>query len=128
MDTSDLEKDFSFTRNLRKDPVPHIERIPENEINKQQKSYFNRGDSITIDGKIGIVVKPSDDEGNVLIQMQKEKILINHKRLKLKVAASALYPDNYDFSVIFDTVANRKARHQMEKGHFEGYEVALEEN
>ena len=128
MDTSDLEKDYSFTRNLRKDPVHHIERIPENEINKQQKSYFNRGDSVTIDGKIGIVVKPSDDEGNVLIQMQKEKILINHKRLKLKVAASALYPDNYDFSVIFDTVANRKARHQMEKGHFEGYEVALEEN
>ena len=62
---------------------------------------------------IGIVVKPEDDMGNVLVQVKKEKKLINHRRLKLKVAASQLYPEDYDFSIIFDSVENRKARHQM---------------
>ena len=45
---------------------------------------------------------------------------VNHKRLKLFVAASQLYPKDYDFSIIFDTVENRKARHKMGKGHQEG--------
>ena len=31
--------------------------------------------------------------------------------------ADALYPEDYDFSIIFDTVANRKARHKMGKHH-----------
>ncbi len=31
------------------------------------------------------------------------------------MAAEELYPENYDFSIIFDTVENRKLRHQMEK-------------
>lgn len=85
-------------------------------------SAFHRGDSVTVlpDGKIGIVVKPADDRGEVLVQVQKEKFLISHKRLKLKVAAAELYPEDYDFSIVFDTVENRKARHKMGKGHQEG--------
>lgn len=85
-------------------------------------SAFHRGDSVTVlpDGKIGIVVKPADDRGEVLVQVQKEKFLVSHKRLKLKVAAAELYPEDYDFSIVFDTVENRKARHKMGKGHQEG--------
>ncbi len=51
------------------------------------------------------------------VQIQKKKFYVNHKRLQLKVAATEMYPDNYDFSIIFDSVANRKARRKMEKGH-----------
>lgn len=85
-------------------------------------SAFHRGDSVTVlpDGKIGIVVKPADARGEVLVQVQKEKFLVSHKRLKLKVAAAELYPEDYDFSIVFDTVENRKARHKMGKGHQEG--------
>lgn len=88
---------------------------------------LHRGDSVTVlpDGKIGIVVKPADDRGEVLVQVQKEKFLVSHKRLKLKVAAAELYPEDYDFSIVFDTVENRKARHKMGKGHRKGL---LEEN
>ena len=49
--------------------------------------------------------------------IKKEKKLINHKRIKLKTPASELYPPDYDFSVIFDSVENRKARHKLDKGH-----------
>lgn len=89
---------------------------------------FTRGDSVLVlpENQIGIVVRPADDRGDVLVQVKKEKVLISHKRLKLKVAAAELYPEDYDFSIIFDTVENRKARHQMGKHHQEGL-VIIEE-
>jgi len=71
-------------------------------------------------------VKPADGKGNVLVQIKQEKVLINHKRLKLKVAALELYPEDYDFSIIFDTVENRKARHKMGKGYQQDLEIHTE--
>ena len=47
--------------------------------------------------------------------MPGKKIWINHKRVKLHVAAAELYPEDYDFSILFDTVENRKIRHDMER-------------
>lgn len=79
------------------------------------------------EGEIGIIVKPADENGQVLVQIKREKKLFSHKRLKLKVAASELYPEDYDFSVIFDTVENRKARHKMGKGFREDLVIKTEE-
>ena len=106
-------------QHLTKESAPRIERRQTSTPTLQRQPQFSRGDSVTVfpDEKIGIVVKPADDKGNVLVQIQKEKMLVNQKRLKLKVAASELYPEDYDFSILFDTVENRKARHQMSKRH-----------
>ena len=81
-----------------------------------------RGDSVTVSPNevIGIVVEPADLNGNVLVQIKKEKILVNQKRLKLKVKAEELYPKDYDFSILFDSVETRKKRHQMERKYVEG--------
>lgn len=49
------------------------------------------------------------------MQLRDKKIWINHKRVKLHVAAEKLYPADYDFSIIFETVENRKLRHDMER-------------
>ena len=78
---------------------------------------FTMGDSVLLlpDKKNAIVYRPADDDGNVVIQLQGEKITVRHNRLKLLVPASQLYPPDYDFSIIFDTVANRKAAHTMER-------------
>ncbi len=35
--------------------------------------------------------------------------------MKLHVAAQELYPEDYDFSILFETVENRKIRHEMER-------------
>ncbi len=90
------------------------------------------GDSIRVraSGKIGIVYAPMDDKGNVGVQVQDRKFLINHKRVRLLTPAEDLYPDypNYDLSIVLDTVANRKARHRMGKGHFEGNEIITEKD
>lgn len=47
------------------------------------------------------------------------KFWINHKRVKLHVKAEELYPEDYDFSIIFDSVENRKIRHDMERKYTE---------
>ncbi|NNJ32160.1 endonuclease MutS2 [Lacrimispora defluvii] len=105
---------------------PRIEKIKkttENQIAMQTK--FTLGDSVMIlpDKKIGIVCTTVNDKGVVRVQMPDKKIWINHKRLKLLVSAEQLYPEDYDFSILFDTVENRKARHKMEKGYQEGLEI-----
>ena len=78
---------------------------------------FSMGDSVLLfpDKKNAIVYKPADDDGNVVIQLQGRKLTVRHNRLKLLVPASQLYPPDYDFSIVFDTVANRKAAHTMER-------------
>ncbi|MDD7641891.1 MAG: DNA mismatch repair protein MutS [bacterium] len=78
---------------------------------------FKRGDSVMVypDKKIGIVCEPVNEKGVLRVQLPDKKIYINHKRVKLHVAASELYPENYDFSIIFETVENRKKRHDMER-------------
>ena len=78
---------------------------------------FSMGDSVQLlpDKKSANVYQPADDDGNVLIQLQGQKIKVRHNRLKLLVPAAQLYPPDYDFSIIFDTVANRKAAHTMDR-------------
>ena len=72
------------------------------------------------DKKIGIVCEPVNEKGVLRVQLPHKKIYINHKRVKLHVAADQLYPPDYDFSIVFDTVKVRKARHAMERKYVEG--------
>ncbi len=87
--------------------------------NTPRSMKFNIGDSVVVYPQkvIGIVYERANERGEVGVQIHKKKMLINHKRLKLQVPSSELYPENYDFSIIFDTVENRKVRHKMERKH-----------
>lgn len=78
---------------------------------------FRIGDSVMVypEGKIGIVCVPVNEKGVLRVQLPGKKIWINHKRVKLHVAAAELYPEDYDFSIVFDTARNRKKRHDMER-------------
>ena len=42
------------------------------------------------------------------------------------MAAEELYPDDYDFSIIFDSVKNRKLRHQIDRGKTIEGEITIE--
>ncbi len=90
---------------------------------------FQVGDSVVVypQKKIGIVFQAANEKGEVGVQIQKKKELINHKRLQLKASAGKLYPPDYDFSIIFDSVETRKARHKMEKGHQPDIHINYEE-
>lgn len=82
---------------------------------------YRLGDSVMVypDKKIGIVCQPVNEKGVLRVQLPDKKIWINHKRVKLHVAATELYPEDYDFSIIFDTVENRKIRHDMDRKYTE---------
>jgi DNA mismatch repair protein MutS2 len=98
-------------------------RIINQEAKKAPQSLrcmrFNIGDSVMVypQKMIGIVYQKANEKGEVGIQMKNKKLLINHKRLKLHVPASELYPENYDFSIVFESVENRKKRHDMTRKH-----------
>lgn len=114
-------------------PLPKItltKKISPPKALSSRSQRFNVGDCVLVhpQKKIGIVYKKANEKGEVGVQIQKSKQLINHKRLQLKVAAAEMYPENYDFSIIFDTVANRKLRKKMEKGHQPGMELKYDKN
>ena len=107
--------------NARPAPAGKPMRIPAGRLQrltvKTEGTFerFTMGDSVMLlpDRKSAIVYRPADDEGNVVIQFRGRKMTVKHNRLKLLVSAAELYPPDYDFSIIFDTVANRKAAHTM---------------
>lgn len=113
---------------IEKTHTPKVQKIKQ--IKKQQTRAFKfqLGDSVMIypEKKIGIVCETANDKGVLRVQLPNKKIWINHKRIKLHVAAQELYPEDYDFSIIFDTVENRKLRHKMEKHHMEGTQIEVE--
>lgn len=113
---------------LRREKSPSIQKLQQKKEKNEAVRKFVTGDSVTVlpEGEIGIVVRPADENGSVLVQVKKEKKLCSHKRLKLKVAASELYPEDYDFSIIFETVENRKLRHKMGKGYQEDLVIKTE--
>ncbi len=80
---------------------------------------FKMGDCVQISPteETGIVYRPADGMGMVVVQVKGKKMTVLHKRLTLIVSAEKMYPPDYDFSIIFDTVQNRKARHVMGKRH-----------
>lgn len=96
-------------------PASKLRRLSRHEAG--EITSFEMGDSVALlpGNQTAIVYQPADREGNVVIQLQGEKMTVRYNRLKLLVPASELYPPDYDFSIIFDTVANRKAAHQMSR-------------
>ncbi len=107
----------SNKRNERKSSGSKIIRTKQTHSTTELEQKFCVGDSVMIypDKKIGIVCEPINKKGILRVQLPNKKIYINHKRVKLHVKAEELYPEDYDFSIIFDTVANRKARHEMSR-------------
>lgn len=106
---------------LRKGSAARITKNGKDKKSKDLSLKYKRGDSVMIypDKKIGIVCEPINEKGVLRVQMPGKKIWINHKRVKLHVAADELYPEDYDFSIVFESVANRKIRHDMDRKYTE---------
>ena len=103
-------KTFHATR-ARFDRMEAPAALPERAL------QFSRGDNVLVspDGVQGFVVRPCNEAGLVLVQLQDGKKLLPYRRLKVRIKAEHLYPEDYDFSIIFDSVENRKARHLMNR-------------
>jgi len=113
-------------------PVPpsRLVRYQPPKENRNPSGKFTMGDSVQLlpGLETGIVYRPADDAGNVIVQVRDQKRAVNHTRLRLQVPASELYPPDYDFSVVFDTVANRKAAHILSKRYDDRAQRVYEAN
>lgn len=98
-----------------------ITRVKSTKKNVGLTTKYSLGDSVMIypEKQIGIVCEPVNEKGVLRVQLRGKKIWINHKRVRLHVAATQLYPPDYDFSIIFETVENRKIKHDMERKYTE---------
>lgn len=85
----------------------------------QGAQKFGRGDSVRVhpENMVGIVARESDERGELLVQLRGKKRRISYKRLRLIAKAEQMYPADYDFSIVFETVANRKALHTIARKH-----------
>ncbi len=111
------EYHFNSNANLQKTASGKIMKEKKQHINSSLSTKFQIGDSVMVypDKKIGIVCQPVNEKGVLRVQIADRKIWINHKRVKLHVKAEELYPEGYDFSIIFDSVKNRKIKHDIER-------------
>lgn len=92
-----------------------------------KKSSFNIGDCVYISflGRTGIVCELENSKGEVGVMYMKKKIKVNKKRLSIYIDSKELYPDNYDFDIVFDSKENRKAKKLINKKHVEGLSVKI---
>lgn len=101
----------------------HIQKLKHGTGEEAQEANlpFNRGDNVRIPSlnEYGIVAGPANSKGDIEVLVKGERKTFNHKRLVLYISAEELYPDNYDFDIIFETKENRKLLKQMDKRHIE---------
>ena len=94
-----------------------------------KKRAFAVGDSVYVHPlhRTGIVAQPANAKGEVVVKVADRRYTINQKRLSPHLKKEQLYPDaeNYDLSIVLDTVENRKAKNKMRKRHVEGAVVTV---
>lgn len=105
-----------------KKPILQINKIQKEKtekINLPKVEKFKIGDSVKVYPQklIGIIYKLENEKGELIVQIKGKKQMVNHKRIKILAQASDMYPEDYDFSIIFDSVENRKASNKMNKSH-----------
>ncbi|MBM7867619.1 hypothetical protein GTO89_13320 [Heliobacterium gestii] len=107
-------------------PTPNAApKEPSKSVNGKAKTTFQLGDAVyisTLDG-MGIVCELVNHRGEVGVMYKKKKIMINHKRLSLRIEAAHLYPENYDMDIVFESKEDRKKRHLMSRKYVEGVTI-----
>ena len=108
---------YSFNNNKlsKSKSLGKVKRTKKTHKKYEISDMYKTGDSVIVfpEKKIGIVCEEINEKGVLRVQIAGKKIWINHKRVKLYVKAEELYPEDYDMSIVFDSVENRKVRHDM---------------
>ncbi|WP_280771369.1 endonuclease MutS2 [Salipaludibacillus daqingensis] len=92
-------------------------------------TIFEQGDNVRISAidDLGIVYQGPDDKGNYVVQVKGEKTMFNHKRLSLYISARELYPEGYDFDIVFKSKEYRKKKHLIGRKFIEGLSIDEEQ-
>ncbi len=92
-------------------------------------SGFKIGDCVFIStmNRTGIVCEAENSRGELGVMVMKKKFKINHKRLSLYIEGGELYPEDYDFDIVFESKEDRKKKKLMTKRHVKGVQIEHKE-
>lgn len=119
-------KDMSGIEGWREEKVKEIPgEAGEGMGSTTAPANYEVGDAVFVRslGRTGIVYEKRDHMGMVGVMIQKQKMRINHKRLNPYLSKEELYPEDYDFDIIFESKDTRKKRKLMQKKHVEGLSI-----
>mgnify|MGYP005830017157 CR=1 FL=1 len=117
----ELEKQITVNKHARRNRESH-------KPVRDKVAQFTRGDNVKVrpKGEFGIIEKGPDKMGNYSVFIKGERSEINHKRLDLYISAQEMYPEDYDFDIIFKSKEYRKRSHQMNRRHDEENVIVYE--
>ncbi|MDX8366170.1 endonuclease MutS2 [Cytobacillus sp. IB215665] len=119
----EIDKQIASNKYVRRDKQENTQQV------KEKVTLFEMGDNVKIGstGELGIVYKGPDQYGNYIVQVKDEKRKINHKRMQLYITRDELYPEDYDFDIIFKSKDYRKKNNLLNRKHIEGIVIETEE-
>lgn len=83
----------------------------------ERVEYYTGDKVILLDkNEEAIVYEGINKDNNVTVFYKNEYIEVNYKRVKLKIRASSLYPEDYDMNQLFVSFKERKLQHDIERG------------
>jgi dsDNA-specific endonuclease/ATPase MutS2 len=91
---------------------------PKSMFRPKPKPKFALGDAVYIHTmkRNGIVCETENSKGDIGVLVLNKKIKVNHKRLSLYLEAEELYPEDYDYDILFKSKEQRKQKKQIVKG------------
>ena len=123
-----LDEDVISNHQNKIDELKRV--IKTQEISEKQKAIprFKLGDCVYISTmeRTGVVCELENNKGEVGVMVMKKKFKVNHKRLSLYIAGDELYPENYDYDIVFESVENRKKNKLMNKKHVQGMTIEID--
>lgn len=108
-----------------------IKSKKKNKISESQnkKSKFKIGDCVFVSfmEKTGIICELENSKGEYGVMIMKKKFKINQKRLTLYISSDELYPEDYDYDIIFESKEDRKNKKIINRKHEDGVTVVIKE-
>jgi DNA mismatch repair protein MutS2 len=100
-------------------------RIKKLSDKQKEEPRFKLGDCVYIStmDRTGIVCELENSKGEIGVMVMRKKFKVNHKRLSLYIGSEELYPENYDFDIVFESKEDRKKDHLMSRKFVEGIKI-----
>lgn len=94
----------------------------------KEKPMFNLGDCVYVSfmNRTGIICESENSKGEFGVLIMKKKFKINKKRLSLYIEKDELYPEEYDFDIVFKSKDYRKKNKLMNEKHVDGTKIEAE--
>lgn len=94
----------------------------------KEKPMFNLGDCVYVSfmNRTGIICESENSKGEFGVLIMKKKFKINKKRLSLYIEKDELYPEEYDFDIVFKSKEYRKKNKLMNEKHVNGTKIEAE--